>query len=100
MINDKDSSNLDQETINKLSDPDNELVCTAAFYKNGKIKLFARDPANPEEIKNAEKIKKKYDEVTENAQQAGKSGLAVSKVNPWIFVYTIGGRTYEVVIHP
>lgn len=100
MANDQDISNLDQDIINKLSDSGNELVCTAAFYKTGKIKLFAREPANPEEIKNAEEIKKKYAEISGNAQKTGKGGLAVSKVNPWIFVYTIGGRTYEVTIYP
>jgi len=40
------------------------------------------------------------DKVAANAHGIGKSGLIVSKFNPWTFVYTIGGRTYEVTIHP
>jgi len=92
-------SKLHQNIIDVLHDHEYHYPdCVAAFYRDGKVRLFSRDATEANEVSEsgAQVIKKRYDDVTANAQ--AKSGLAVSKVNPWTFVYTIDGITYEITI--
>lgn len=89
---------LNQATLNGLSDPNGnkDVVCAAVFYKNGEMRLFAPQESEANEI--TTDIKRRYDEVAENARN--KSGLVASKHNPWTYVYTLNGVTYEITIHP
>lgn len=92
---------LHQNVIDQFHDadqhdgPSHGLDCVAAFYRDGEVRLYSRNAAEASES-NAPDIEKRYNNITTNAQAT--SGLAVSKVNPWTFVYTIGGRTYEITI--
>ncbi len=99
---------LNPDVINRLCTHDEDhpnagdFVCAAIFYKNGKIRLFSPNTAQElnEITTGVNAIRERCNQVAANAHGTGKSGLIVSKFNPWTFVYTIGGRTYEVTIHP
>lgn len=95
---------LDQNISDKLCGlngrPNDDLVCTAVFYKNGEIRLFSPNGAQASQVTDSNAIKQRYNDVATNCHSNGKNGLAVYKQNPWIFTYTYAGTTYHVTIFP